>query len=87
MKKCQDVDLPVCKIFLSQLCCRHICCISGAEQRTCSLLCLLGFFFAMNQFCQFISKDFFGLIQLGAFPFVHLINLLQRKERKHTQAF
>ncbi len=41
----------------------------------------------MYQCGQLVCKDFFCLVKLTAFPFVHLIDLLQRKEGQHTQTF
>ncbi len=41
----------------------------------------------MDELCQLICKDLFRRIQLRAFPPIHLINFLDRKEGQHTNAF
>ena len=48
------------------------------------LLCL---FLAVHHLRQFKRQNFLGLVQLAAFPLVHLIDLLERQERQHTDTF
>ena len=39
----------------------------------------------MNKIGQFVSKDFFGFIQLTAFPFFHCFNFLNRHKGQKFQ--
>ena len=41
----------------------------------------------MNKIRQLIGEDLFRLIQLAALPFLHLVNLLQRKEGEKAHTF
>ena len=41
----------------------------------------------MYKLCQLVCKDLLGFVQLAAFPFGHLVDLLKRKESKKTHTF
>ena len=41
----------------------------------------------MYQLGQLESQDLLCLVQLAAFPVIHLVDLLQRQESQHPQAF
>ena len=83
----QNIDISIGKIRRHQLCSRHFRRISASEKSPCAFLRFGSFFLVMNQLGQFKCKDFLGLVQLAALPFVHLIDLLNRQEGEHTETF
>ena len=40
----------------------------------------------MDKLCELIGEDLFGFVELGAFPGVHLVDLLEGQERQHADA-
>ena len=88
-KKADQVDIA---FFVKILCCklsgRHMLCISSACKKCLGTsLCLLRFFCSMNKLGKLECKDLFCLVQLAAFPFLHLLDFFQRKEGKKLHAF
>ena len=41
----------------------------------------------MDERGELIGENLLGAVELAAFPFIHLVNLLQRQEGEHTDAF
>ena len=75
----EDVDAAVGQVCFRELGFRHVLTVSAAcEQGAAGFLCLGCFFFTVNQLRKLECQDFLGLVQLAAFPMIHLVDLLQR---------
>ena len=51
------------------------------------LLCLVRFFFSVNDSGKLICKYFLCTVELSTFPFIHFVDLFDRDKREHADAF
>ena len=83
----QQANLTVLDQCGIQLGGRHVLVVGyAAEQLAGCTLGLFSFLGTVHHAGQLVSQDFLGLVQLLAFPVVHLIDLLQRQEGQHADA-
>ena len=59
---------------------------AAGEKGSRGSLGLLGLLLAVDEGGQLVGEDLLGTVQLGAFPLVHRIDLLEREEGQHADA-
>ena len=86
-QQAQHVDGAAAEVVVGQLGGGHMLGIACTGEQC--LRCgtgLLSFLLTVDQLGQLIGQDVLGLVELGAFPGGHGVDLLQRQEGQHADA-